>query len=83
MHATLCIVRALSFPDRWIGAVAQLGERCVRNAEVRGSIPLSSTPSLPVEPRRLALASNERAHAQILSQPDIDTDKPMRNPLTL
>ena len=26
-----------------IGAVAQLGERCVRNAEVRGSIPLSST----------------------------------------
>ncbi len=26
-----------------IGAIAQLGERCVRNAEVRGSIPLSST----------------------------------------
>ena len=26
-----------------IGAVAQLGERRVRNAEVRGSIPLSST----------------------------------------
>src|SRR5690349_5889033 len=25
------------------GAVAQLGERCVRNAEVRGSIPLGST----------------------------------------
>ena len=24
------------------GAVAQLGERCVRNAEVRGSIPLGS-----------------------------------------
>ncbi len=28
---------------RQCGAVAQLGERCVRNAEVRGSIPLSST----------------------------------------
>ena len=26
-----------------IGGVAQLGERCVRNAEVRGSIPLIST----------------------------------------
>ena len=26
-----------------VGAVAQLGERCVRNAEVRGSIPLRST----------------------------------------
>ena len=26
------------------GAVAQLGERSVRNAEVRGSIPLGSTP---------------------------------------
>src|SRR5680860_992137 len=26
-----------------VGAVAQLGERCVRNAEVRGSIPLGST----------------------------------------
>lgn len=28
---------------RWIGAVAQLGERRVRNAEVRGSTPLGST----------------------------------------
>ena len=28
------------------GAVAQMGERCNRTAEVRGSIPLSST-SLP------------------------------------
>ena len=26
-----------------LGAVAQLGERSVRNAEVRGSIPLGST----------------------------------------
>ena len=30
-------------PKRWpLGAVAQLGERLVRNEEVRGSIPLSS-----------------------------------------
>ena len=28
---------------RWTGAVAQLGERRVRNAEVRGSTPLGST----------------------------------------
>ena len=28
---------------RWSGAVAQLGERCNRTAEVRGSTPLSST----------------------------------------
>lgn len=26
-----------------LGPIAQLGERCVRNAEVRGSIPLGST----------------------------------------
>ncbi len=32
------------FPWRnWCGAVAQLGERRVRNAKVRGSIPLGST----------------------------------------
>ena len=29
------------------GAVAQLGERSVRNAEVRGSIPLGSTSGWP------------------------------------
>ena len=31
------------------GAVAQLGERRVRNAEVRGSIPLSSTSLIPLK----------------------------------
>ncbi len=42
-------VNAMSGPDRgrglfrWCGAVAQLGERVVRNDEVSGSIPLSST----------------------------------------
>ena len=30
----------------WWGAVAQLGERLVRNEEVSGSIPLSSTKTL-------------------------------------
>jgi hypothetical protein len=29
--------------ELWCGAVAQLGERLVRNEEVSGSIPLSST----------------------------------------
>ena len=38
-------LKPLFWPDfsPWCGAVAQLGERRVRNAEVRGSIPLSST----------------------------------------
>ena len=31
------------FLNRFYGAVAQLGERLVRNEEVSGSIPLSST----------------------------------------
>ena len=31
----------------WCGAVAQLGERLVRNEEVSGSIPLSSTKYQP------------------------------------
>jgi hypothetical protein len=34
---------AAHFPRLHGGAVAQLGERLVRNEEVRGSIPLSST----------------------------------------
>ena len=33
---------------RWCGAVAQLGERVVRNDEVSGSIPLSSTTIPPL-----------------------------------
>ncbi len=38
------LAAAVSVPASFLpGAVAQLGERCVRNAEVRGSIPLSST----------------------------------------
>ena len=39
-------MRPLSPPggdENWNGAVAQLGERVVRNDEVRGSIPLGST----------------------------------------
>src|SRR6185295_8660188 len=45
----------------WRGAVAQMGERCNRTAEVRGSIPLSST-SLQnngLSPRRLETAACE------------------------
>ncbi len=41
-------MRALARPgwegrESWNGAVAQMGERVVRNDEVRGSIPLGST----------------------------------------
>ena len=54
------------------GAVAQLGERCVRNAEVRGSNPLSSTnafsagkgghtPALSFDRQAFALANAERS----------------------
>ena len=34
-------------PEPGCGAVAQMGERCNRTAEVRGSIPLSSTTTPP------------------------------------
>ena len=37
--------RGLHPPPETVGAVAQMGERCNRTAEVRGSIPLSSTNS--------------------------------------
>ena len=37
-----------------VGAVAQLGERLVRNEEVSGSIPLSSTKSFPQSEARIS-----------------------------
>ena len=37
---------------RMVGAVAQLGERLVRNEEVSGSIPLSSTKSAITRERK-------------------------------
>ena len=37
--------RNSGYIGRWFGAVAQLGERCVRNAEVGSSILLGSTKS--------------------------------------
>ena len=40
-------------PREYRGAVAQLGERCNRTAEVRGSIPLSSTEGSQVLNRQL------------------------------
>jgi hypothetical protein len=43
----------------WWGAVAQLGERLVRNEEVSGSIPLSSTIRRD-NLRELEIASAER-----------------------
>src|SRR5690242_10430822 len=47
------------FLGTW-GAVAQLGERLVRNEEVRGSIPLSST-----NPERLHLRLDRPTPAQL------------------
>ena len=40
------LLRCCDAGEFWCGAVAQLGERRVRNAKVRGSIPLGSTNSL-------------------------------------
>jgi hypothetical protein len=39
----------------WLGAVAQLGERLVRNEEVSGSIPLSSTNKINHAVSRISL----------------------------
>ena len=39
----LLFERLVIFADVDLGAVAQLGERCVRNAEVEGSTPFRST----------------------------------------
>ena len=60
---TVCGVDRMC-PLPWCGAVAQLGERVVRNDEVRGSIPLSST-SFPLTPTSLrSLAPRGRAKAR-------------------
>ena len=45
---------------RRCGAVAQMGERCNRTAEVRGSIPLSSTTSTFLASRIPAIAASLR-----------------------
>jgi hypothetical protein len=42
VSAALCLRKRCAMRVWW-GAVAQLGERLVRNEEVSGSIPLSST----------------------------------------
>ncbi len=45
------------------GPIAQLGERCVRNAEVEGSIPFGSTTSEQATYRLLRLfQTSERTH---------------------
>jgi hypothetical protein len=43
LNYTGCNARGGRGMATWCGAVAQLGERLVRNEEVSGSIPLSST----------------------------------------
>ena len=49
-------MQMLHFTSTKIGAVAQLGERRVRNAKVRGSIPLGST-TFPIVPLAFALST--------------------------
>jgi hypothetical protein len=51
-YATLA-VSSREFESPWLhqGDVAHSGERCVRIAEVRGSSPLISTRSGPIEPK--------------------------------
>ncbi len=44
---SLFAARRVRRPDNGIGAIAQLGERRVRNAEVRGSIPFAPLDSPP------------------------------------
>src|SRR5687768_1750567 len=63
LHVTLRILQ--EFHDS--GRLAQLGERCVRNAEVRGSIPLPSTnqPPLIASSRRLSRRSRVAAEADL------------------
>ena len=61
-----------------IGAVAQLGERCVRNAEVRGSTPLGSTTRRIVR-RNLALrAGNSSAGRVPLQRFSVEFDSETR-----
>ena len=43
MRASACPLAGAAGAKTWNGAVAQMGERVVRNDEVRGSIPLGST----------------------------------------
>jgi integrase len=52
------------------GAVAQLGERVVRNDEVRGSIPLSSTNGGPLYKPRTARFSRRKPH-HFCGSPDL------------
>jgi hypothetical protein len=45
----------------WCGAVAQMGERCNRTAEVRGSIPLSSTSRRRLDRTRCTSVAGQRS----------------------
>src|SRR5262249_17360041 len=65
----MAATRATGAPVALLGAVAQLGERLVRNEEVRGSIPLGSTSlrgcaaSAGKPPRRAAAKAARRSPA--------------------
>ena len=51
LRGTITIVRGTPQGASTAGAVAQLGERRVRNAKVRGSIPLGSTNAYRQKPK--------------------------------
>jgi hypothetical protein len=56
-------------PPRRTGAVAQLGERCNRTAEVRGSTPLGSTSLRGLRPLRLGKpVRSEGCRAEVAQQ---------------
>ena len=59
--AHIPIVPRADAPER-IGAVAQLGERDVRNVEARGSIPLSSTIPTPDRRTKSTISLNSACH---------------------
>ena len=78
--------RACSGIEKVCGAVAQLGERRVRNAKVRGSIPLGSTTfgtALTHQQDRAANPLQTAAIGLVLLQDQICTEHHQRSPLPL
>ena len=72
--------RRTKFKGGDLGAVAQLGERVVRNDEVRGSIPLGSTiPSCAQPPRKACALVSVRSFRFHLNQFSDDCSLQKRN----
>ena len=58
---------------RFFGPVAQLGERCVRNAEVEGSTPFRPTCNKPRQNKALLLPADRRQCGVSLTRKTVDT----------